>query len=609
MYRTWKRLARSGLAAAARVLVVAALGIPVHASAWWNADWAYRKEVRLDGAETPQLGGMVQQVTLPIRLHAGNFPFADAQEAGADLRFVAGDDKTPLNFHIEQFDGLDELAIIWVQVPSVGGKDSSIWVYYGNPDAPAAGSAKASYDPLTVAALHFSEKDGPPRDATGFGNTVLASSGTPGANGAVGFGLALTTDQSVRLGAAPSLSTPPGAGWTLSLWTKAAQAQANGTLLVREEAGRKLVFGLDSGRPYLLVQDPAQPQGGGRIMAPAPIDGASWHHLAFVLGDRAALYVDGAEVAGGTLRLPEFRGDVLIGAAQPGSGLAAEIDEVQIANRMRAPEWIRASAISQDPMGKLAQYGSDESGGGGDYVAVLQTLANAVSTDGWVIIGLIAVMGFVSAEVVLVKERLLGRMGRENDEFLAGFREAGSPLARMQPDAVVSGAQAWHDSPLFHLYQTAANELHAVRQAGIVGELNPQAIEVLRSGIDAGIVAEAHRMNDRLVWLTLSVSGAPFLGLLGTVVGIMITFGTIAMAGDVNVNTIAPGVAAALATTVAGLIVAIPVMFAYNHLTTRIKELVSGMEVFANELLGKLALQSALAASSAAPAGGAAATA
>jgi biopolymer transport protein ExbB len=100
-------------------------------------------------------------------------------------------------------------------------------------------------------------------------------------------------------------------------------------------------------------------------------------------------------------------------------------------------------------------------------------------------------------------------------------------------------------------------------------------------------------MNDRLVLLTLSVSGAPFLGLLGTVVGIMVTFGTIAMAGDVNVNTIAPGVAAALATTVAGLIVAIPVMFGYNQLATQIKELTASMEVYANELMGKIALGSA----------------
>jgi len=85
------------------------------------------------------------------------------------------------------------------------------------------------------------------------------------------------------------------------------------------------------------------------------------------------------------------------------------------------------------------------------------------------------------------------------------------------------------------------------------------------------------------------VSGAPFLGLLGTVVGIMITFATIALQGDVNVSTIAPGVAAAITTTVAGLVVAIPAMFAYNFLTLRIRSLTTAMELFNNELLGRIA--------------------
>jgi len=62
-----------------------------------------------------------------------------------------------------------------------------------------------------------------------------------------------------------------------------------------------------------------------------------------------------------------------------------------------------------------------------------------------------------------------------------------------------------------------------------------------------------------MVMLTIAISGGPFLGLLGTVIGVMITFAAIAAAGDVNVNAIAPGIAAALAATVAGLAVAIPV--------------------------------------------------
>lgn len=565
---------------------------PLSASAWWNAEWPYRKQIGLSGAETPALGGQVQQVLVPIRLHAGNFPFVDAQEGGSDLRFMAADDKTPLNFHFEQFDGVDEVAIAWVQVPSVGGKDSAILMYYGNIDAPAAGSTKASFDPLTVLAMHFAERDGLPHDSTGYGNSVLKSSGQFGANGAVGFGMALAADQSMQIAGAPSLSTPAGTGWTVAVWVKAAQAAASGTLLVRQENGRRLVLGLEDGKPYLAVDDAARAGSSGRIAAQAPIDGASWHHIAFVLGDSAALFVDGVEVAQGTLRLPEFSGDVIIGDAGGATGFAGEIDELQISNRMRAAEWIRAAAIAQDPQSRLADYGGDESGGGSDYVEVMRTLAAAVSAEGWVIIALICLMGLISGEVMIVKLRLLNRMRTQNEAFLDAWRQSDTPLARMDPQAVAEAGETWRDSPLLHLYMSASNEMHGLLAAGHSGALSPQALEVIRSGIDAGMVGEAHRMNDRMVTLTLAVSGAPFLGLLGTVVGIMITFGAIAMAGDVNVNTIAPGVAAALATTVAGLLVAIPVMFGYNQLATRIKELTAGMEVFASGLVGRIALRS-----------------
>ena len=97
-----------------------------------------------------------------------------------------------------------------------------------------------------------------------------------------------------------------------------------------------------------------------------------------------------------------------------------------------------------------------------------------------------------------------------------------------------------------------------------------------------------------MVLLTIAIAGGPFLGLLGTVVGVMITFADIAASGDVNINSIAPGISAALLATVAGLAVAIPALFAYNYLLSRIKEISSGMRVFADEFLALLAMQQAL---------------
>jgi biopolymer transport protein ExbB len=92
-----------------------------------------------------------------------------------------------------------------------------------------------------------------------------------------------------------------------------------------------------------------------------------------------------------------------------------------------------------------------------------------------------------------------------------------------------------------------------------------------------------------MVLLTIAISGGPFLGLLGTVVGVMITFAAIAATGDVNINAIAPGIAAALVATVAGLAVAIPALFGYNYLASSIKTIVSDMHVFVDEFISKTA--------------------
>ena len=115
--------------------------------------------------------------------------------------------------------------------------------------------------------------------------------------------------------------------------------------------------------------------------------------------------------------------------------------------------------------------------------------------------------------------------------------------------------------------------------------LSPQAVNTIRATLDAAMVREAQKLNKQMVLLTLSISGGPFLGLLGTVVGVMITFAANAASGNVDVNAIAPGIAAALVATVAGLVVAIPALFGYNYLGSRIKENIADMHVFVDEFI------------------------
>ena len=107
--------------------------------------------------------------------------------------------------------------------------------------------------------------------------------------------------------------------------------------------------------------------------------------------------------------------------------------------------------------------------------------------------------------------------------------------------------------------------------------------------MDGGLIRETQKLNSLIVLLTIAISGGPFLGLLGTVVGVMITFAAIAQQGEVNVNAIAPGISAALAATVAGLAVAIPALFGYNYLLSRIKDATSDMHVFIDEFVTKMA--------------------
>ena len=101
--------------------------------------------------------------------------------------------------------------------------------------------------------------------------------------------------------------------------------------------------------------------------------------------------------------------------------------------------------------------------------------------------------------------------------------------------------------------------------------------------------ARTTSLNDGMVFLTISIAGGPFMGLLGTCIGVMITFAAIAATGEVNISAIAPGLAAALVATVAGLLVAIPALLGYNYLVSRMKVVSSDMQIFIDEFVTKMA--------------------
>src|SRR5258708_2297379 len=121
------------------LLIFAAVLAPHSASAWWNDDWSYRKKVVVNaGAPGAGVTEDLPRAPVLIRLHDGNFKFSDAKDDGSDLRFVAGDDKTPLKYHIDTYDGLLGIALVWVDVPAIrAGANTELWLYYGNAKSPA----------------------------------------------------------------------------------------------------------------------------------------------------------------------------------------------------------------------------------------------------------------------------------------------------------------------------------------------------------------------------------------------------------------------------------------------------------------------------------------
>jgi biopolymer transport protein ExbB len=211
-------------------------------------------------------------------------------------------------------------------------------------------------------------------------------------------------------------------------------------------------------------------------------------------------------------------------------------------------------------------------------------------------------MAVISWVVMIDKASYLRRVAKGHTLFLKHFREGATDLdGLMRLDDEETGLKLGgrasarerkviQASPLFQLLHLAAQEIRR-RQSGAQGRttLAPEAIQAIRAVLDSGFVRETQRLNRLMVVLTIAISGGPFLGLLGTVIGVMITFASIAATGDVNVNAIAPGIAAALVATVAGLGVAIPALFGYNYLVTRIKDITNEIQVFIDELVTKMA--------------------
>jgi len=273
-----------------------------------------------------------------------------------------------------------------------------------------------------------------------------------------------------------------------------------------------------------------------------------------------------------------------------GAGYSGELDEVQLAGNARDAAWWAVQA-AQGPDGTLVALGADEAGEGGGEASYFGVILQSVTLDGWVVIGILMVMLVVAVWVMIDKAGYINRVDKHNGRFMEKFRELSTDLAQI--DKTQSLATEFKHSSLYRIYHIGSQEIgHRFKDTDAAHNdktLSPQSLNAIRASLDAGLVKENHKLSKLMVLLTIAISGGPFLGLLGTVVGVMITFAAIAASGDVNVNAIAPGIAAALVATVAGLAVAIPALFGYNYLGSRIKTISADMHIFVDEYITKLA--------------------
>ena len=541
--------------------------------AWWNEDWAGRKKITLSNP-----AGEVADVPVLIRLHTGNFDFLSANEDGSDLRVVAGDDKTELKFHIEKWDAINQLALVWVKFPKLGAATEA-WLYYGNETAAPASDAKGSYDAAS-AAYHFAEAAGNPADSGPNGLNASAFSGERVAASFANGGVKFNGTQSLAL---PAINAAEG--MSVAMWVK--PAALDGVLLQASGLNVALVAGV------LNVQ-----AGAAAVATSTPLTAGTWHHLAISVADTLRVYVDG-KLAG------EAPGSALpTGGLTIAAGYTGELDEVQLSGNVRDAAWW-AVQFAQGPDGTLVTLGEDESsesGGEGSYFGVI---LQSVTLDGWVVIVILMVMLGISVMVMASKAMVVSKTDKANKQFMDSFRSLKSSDtaaldvdddpddADLKGEGLASIMFGRHDhfqnASLYRIYHAGIQEVKKRVGERSNVELSPQALNAIRATLDGTLVRENQKLNSLMVLLTIAISGGPFLGLLGTVLGVMITFAAIAASGDVNVAAIAPGIAAALVATIAGLSVAIPALFGYNYLGSRIKSIGADMHVFVDEYIAKIA--------------------
>jgi biopolymer transport protein TolQ len=180
--------------------------------------------------------------------------------------------------------------------------------------------------------------------------------------------------------------------------------------------------------------------------------------------------------------------------------------------------------------------------------------------------------------IILGKWGTFGKVTQQNKRFLRTFRKA----TQLKDIAALTGD--FQPSPLVAVFEEVYETYK--RQTGGAGP--PRNLVPLERAAQTAASESVTQLERRMTWLATIAAVAPFVGLFGTVWGVVDAFHGLGTAGSATLRAVAPGISEALITTAAGLFVAVPAVVAYNQYTARLRVIAAGIDDFARELLNSL---------------------
>jgi len=211
---------------------------------------------------------------------------------------------------------------------------------------------------------------------------------------------------------------------------------------------------------------------------------------------------------------------------------------------------------------------------------------NQARPEAQIIICFLFVFSIVAWWVMFSKALQMRKARKLNLYFYQEFKTQEHVLGIFDRRLQVDGC------PIFMVYEAGSMELASrLKEQGGEGRkkhVSLKGMEHVKRTLENTVAQQSLKLESGLILLAIAVSGSPFMGLLGTVWGVMSTFAEIAKQGNASMSAMAPGVSAALITTVAGLLVAIPSMFGYNWLVHNLRVQTVELDNFAQELISKM---------------------